>query len=421
MHRSQYPHSLVQPFTNFLAVASVSPIKKRNIITPAEKREMLAELERRQAPASCSTAKVTPACLRNLYGTVNYKPAPGSTVDVFVAGFIGQSFSQSDLTGFLKSYRPDAASYQMPVINTAGAINLPILPGIEAMLDTETVVAATYPLKSTFYNYGNQLTQGDIFQLAFSDIANNYAKYGKPGVYTISYGADESGSTPAQANAMCNAAMKLAALGTTIVLSSGDNGVGGQSGDTCPPFVPTYPGGCPYITSVGATQNFAPEMPTDPSLAGFYSGAAFSNIFPRPSFQNPLVPQYLTALGSQDAGDFNTTGRGWPDVSAQGSKYVVRSSGVEQTVGGTSASAPTFASIVALLNDARRKAGKGNVGWLNPSIYAKPSAFNDLTTGTSNGCGSTNLGFPAKTSWDPASGLGTPNFSKLLAIYGLTA
>lgn len=102
-----------------------------------------------------------------------------------------------------------------------GAINLGILPGDEAMLDVETVVAATYPLQSTVYNLGNQLTQGDIFLLTFQMFINAASQ---PSVITISYGGQESDVTSAQANDMCNAAQKLSALGTTIVVSSGDSG-----------------------------------------------------------------------------------------------------------------------------------------------------------------------------------------------------
>lgn len=326
-------------------------------------------------------------------------------------------FAQGDLTTFLKKYRPEAASYKLPVINRAGALNLGFLnPGAEAMLDAETVVSATYPLKATYYNYGNQLSQGDIFANAMTDIINNYASYGKPGVYSVSYGSDESTVTPAEATVLCNAAMKLSAMGTTVVFASGDNGVGGSQGDACPPFVPTYPSGCQYILSVGATQNFSPEVAVDPSLGGFYSGAGFSNLYPMPNYQKSAVNAYRAQLGATDAGQYNTSGRAYPDVSAQGSRYVITLGGRDAAVSGTSASAPTFASIVALLNDARRKKNRGNVGWINPAVYAAMNQFTDVTSGTSNGCGTSNLGFPVKSAWDPSTGVGTPLFSKLLPL-----
>lgn len=87
-------------------------------------------------------------------------------------------------------------------------------------------------------------------------------------------------------------------------------------------------------------------------------------------------------------------------------------------MGGTSASAPIVASGITLLNDLLITAGKATVGWANPTFYAHPEAFTDITSGGSYGCGS-GSGFPAKHGWDAASGLGTPLFSKLRAVYGV--
>lgn len=80
-----------------------------------------------------------------------------------------------------------------------------------------------------------------------------------------------------------------------------------------------YPGGCPYILSVGATQNFAPEAMVDTSLAGFYSGAGFSNYFSTPAYQQSVVSSYVNGPAASQKPFFNNGGRAFPDVSAQGS------------------------------------------------------------------------------------------------------
>lgn len=85
------------------------------------------------------------------------------------------------------------------------------------------------------------------------------------------------------------------------------------------------------------------------------------------------------------------------------------------SVGGTSASAPIVAGIVTLLNEARLKAGKSPVGFLNPTFYKNPDAFNDITHGNNSGCGTG--GFNAVPGWDPVTGLGTPNFEKLKKVF----
>lgn len=62
----------------------------------------------------------------------------------------------------------------------------------------------------------------------------------------------------------CAMCLQLGLMGMTILYSSGDDGVAG-SDDYClepngtqaigaPRFNPSFPGTCPYITSVGATQ-----------------------------------------------------------------------------------------------------------------------------------------------------------------------
>ena len=102
----------------------------------------------------------------------------------------------------------------------------------------------------------------------------------------------------------------------------------------------------------------------------------------------------------------------WP---IWGFRYV---QGQVQSVGGTSASSPTFAALVSLLNEARFKAGKPPMGFFNPFAYANPTAFTDVTKGTNaigRGDGAAlKYGFAAAPGWDAATGLGTPLFDRLL-------
>jgi tripeptidyl-peptidase-1 len=73
--------------------------------------------------------------------------------------------------------------------------------------------------------------------------------------------------------------------------------------------------------------------------------------------------------------------------------------------------------MITLINDARLAAGKTPVGFLNPSIYSTSfaSGFNDITSGGNQGCGT--AGFTATTGWDPVTGVGTPNLSKLMPLF----
>merc|ERR1712019_319812 len=136
--------------------------------------------------------------------------------------------------------------------------------------------------------------------------------------------------------------------------------------------------------------------------------------------QKSAVQQYLQSASKlPPKGSYPAGGRATPDVSALGEGFQVLTSGRVEAVGGTSASAPTFASLVSLLNEARVKAGKPAMGYLNPWLYKNTDMFTDVTLGDNaygRGPFRTPYGFNATKGWDPVTGLGTPIFSKMLKV-----
>ena len=230
--------------------------------------------------------------------------------------------------------------------------------------------------------------------------------------------------------------MKLGMQGVSILYSSGDYGVAGNGGQCCTrakcaggslnsggsgTFNPSFPGTCPYVTSVGATQIVPGASVTAPEEACetvIYSGGGFSNVFALPSYQSSAVKTYFANhKPTYSATQYNNsqTVRGYPDVAANGANYVVAVDGSLSLIYGTSASSPTFGSVITLINEQRANAGKGPAGFLNPTFYANPSIFNDITSGGNQGCGTP--GFTAVTGWDPVTGLGTPNYTKMLPVF----
>lgn len=149
------------------------------------------------------------------------------------------------------------------------------------------------------------------------------------------------------------------------------------------------------ITSVGGTENI-------PETAVQFSSGGFSNYFPRPRYQDAAVSQYFKYLGDENAGLYNKSGRGFPDVAAYAVAYAIWVQGYDGGVAGTSAASPTFASVVALLNDELLSAGRPVLGFLNPWLYwvAAP-ALNDITAGNNYACSNDTTGFNATTGWDP--------------------
>lgn len=156
---------------------------------------------------------------------------------------------------------------------------------------------------------------------------------------------------------------------------------------------------------------------TDPML-DYYSGGGFSNVFPLPSYQSEAVTSYLTNTPPPyGAGNYNNSGtsRAYPDISALGLNLATVYLGQTLGVGGTSASTPIVASIITLINELRLEAGKGPVGFVNPTLYANREVFNDVTVGGNPGCGT--AGFSTAPGWDPVTGLGTPDFEKLKDVF----
>lgn len=143
-------------------------------------------------------------------------------------------------------------------------------------------------------------------------------------------------------------------------------------------------------------------------------------------------PMYLpTAYTLSKSIPYTTPARQKQVVSNKVNSYEVINLGRKTTSGGTSAAAPVFAGIIGLLNDARLRAGKPVLGFLNPLLYSQGyDALNDIIDGHSYGCGGINpqtnkavngsvipgAYWNATEGWDPVTGLGTPDFQKLKEI-----
>ncbi|KAJ7186973.1 subtilisin-like protein [Mycena filopes] len=361
-------------------------------------------------PASCATT-ITPACIQALYG-VPTTPATEPTNSIAVAGFNKNYANVADLATFLESFRPDMPSNTTFTPQSVdGGLNPPDGAAPEANLDTQYTVGIATGVPVFYVSVGPHTQDGLLF--GFLDIVNFLlGEDAVPQVLSVSYGEYEILSKDISFK-LCDAYMALGARGTSVIFASGDGGVAGNGpSDTCTTFQPQFPSGCPYLTSVGSVHGIAPSI-----AASDFSGGGFSNYWATPDYQTDAVAAYLAAQGSTYAGLFNASGRGYPDVAAHGENVQVVRRDLTISLNGTSASAPVFASIVALLNDQLIAAGKPALGFLNPWLYANPGMLDDVVGGSNPGCNTT--GFEARSGWDPATGLGTPNFARMKAAAGL--
>jgi tripeptidyl-peptidase-1 len=153
-----------------------------------------------------------------------------------------------------------------------------------------------------------------------------------------------------------------------------------------------------------------------PSIS-YASAGGFSYNYSRPRYQDEAVEHYNKKYNRLPKDAYNATGRAFPDVSALGwNLAMVYGPWAELDNGaGTSASAPIVASIINRVNEERLAVGKSPVGFVNPAFYKHPWMFNDITSGNNSVCGS--LPFNATQGWDPVTGLGTPDFAKMLKVF----
>ncbi|KAK0230450.1 tripeptidyl peptidase A [Armillaria fumosa] len=369
---------------------------------------------------SCKYA-ITLNCLKQLYNAATYNATNQSTNGIGITGYLEEYANYQDLQLFYREQLPDAQGSGFQVVSINGGQNPQNVSqaGAEANLDVQFAFGMSFPTKSTFYSTAGRPPFIPPYQADNSTAPTNtnepYAQWLEymlsqedlPATISTSYGDSEDTVPLAYARRICQGFAQLGARGVSLLFASGDSGVGNgecitNDGTQSKRFVPNFPATCPYVTAVGGTSGI-------PEQAVFFSGGGFSNYFVRPKWQNRAVERYLARLPN---GTYEGLYNGVPDVSAYAVTYRAWYRGLATSIGGTSASTPTFAGLVALLNDARLKASKPTLGFLNPLLYEKGlGGLNDIKSGSNPGCGTN--GFNATEGWDPATGLGTPNFGKL--------
>ncbi|KAJ3718019.1 peptidase S8/S53 domain-containing protein [Lentinula guzmanii] len=378
---------------------------------------------------SCNTT-VTVTCLKQLYNATDITPSATINNSFGITGYLDQFANFQDLQSFYAIQVPEAVNSSFTVLSVAGGQNNQTLSeaGDEADLDIEFGFGITFPINGTFFTTAGSPpfipdldTPTDTNEPYTTWLDFILAQDEIPLVITTSYGDDEQTVPESFAKRACAGFAQLGARGVSLTFSSGDGGVG--DGDPDPAtqscitndgtnrteFLPLFPASCPYVTAVGGTIH-VPEVAVD------FSGGGFSNYFARPAYQDAAVAAFFDNFPNGTfAGLFNPNGRAFPDVAAQADNFQVIIGGETGLIGGTSAASPTFAGFVALLNDARLKAGLPSLGFLNPLFYSTAiSGFNDITSGNAPGCGTE--GFNATVGWDPVTGLGTPDVGKLVAL-----
>ncbi|KAH8980549.1 subtilisin-like protein [Lactarius akahatsu] len=414
-------HAHVQtviPATYFASTGTLRQTPRRRTVRATEdvsSRELVTVLPSRDDDDDDDDDDgIEPSDLRWMYGTAEYVPAAMDRNLIGITGHLNDHPSPEDLKAFMTECRMDAedATYEVALINGGGYDSSH--PASEANLGMQYSQAIAYPTPHTFYStggeiyiYNNQPGANDVW-LAW--LVYMLGQTNVPQTISTPYGDTENDLPLEYTTTLCNLFAQLGLRGASVIFASGNDGVGGgnclaDDGSGRVEFIPYFPASCPYVTSVGGTTGY-------PEVAAPLSGGGFSNHFPRPVYQNVVVPPFLQQLDSQYHGSYNAEGRGIPDISAQALKYFIIVDDKGFFTDGTSCSAPTVAGIISLLNDYRLATGRKPLGFLNPWLYGLGiDGLNDITSGSNPGCDTD--GFTAIVGWDPVTGLGTPDFVAL--------
>jgi kumamolisin len=355
-------------------------------------------------PAAARDVSYTPAQVGAAYGFPATTTGAGQTIGIVE---LGGGFNASDLTTFFSNVGLPVPS--VTSVSVDGASNSPTNdpsgPDGEVLLDIEVAGSIANGAKIVVY-FAPNTDQGflDAVTTAIHDSVNN------PSVISISWGGPESTWTAQATTNFDSAFTDAATLGITVTVAAGDGG--SSDGLTDGANHVDFPASSPHALACGGTSlvlsgsTIQSETVWNDGTSGGATGGGVSAVFDLPTYQSTAgVPVVDDAGGNP--------GRGVPDVSGDADPatgYEVVVDGSSAVYGGTSAVAPLWAGLVALLG---ASAGKP-VGFINPTLYANPAALRDVVSGN-------NGAFTAGPGWDACTGLGSPNGAALAALFAPAA
>ncbi|TDP98011.1 protease pro-enzyme activation domain-containing protein [Labedaea rhizosphaerae] len=337
----------------------------------------------------------TPAQFRTAYSMKNLSSAyNGSGQTVGLIEF--DAFKQSDINAWTQYFGQPSVTPEVVAVD--GGKPSPGSDQLEVTLDIEAVAATAPGAKQVVYEAPNS-------DNAWVDEMARIASDNKITILSGSWlNGEKCESAPIQASH--DSYTQMAAQGVTMLSASGDWGATGcgYQGDNST-IQADFPPSDPLFTGVGGTQlrtsdsagTYQSESCWNQGSSGnTRSGGAYSSIFARPDWQ-PGTNQY----------------RSVPDVALDADygagALSVYMNGGWQDVGGTSLSSPLWAGYIAMVNQKAKAAGKGNLGGINPTLYAVAksaqysSTFHDVTSGN-NGTYSAGTGYDLCTGWGSPQG-----------------
>jgi kumamolisin len=352
-------------------------------------------------PAADAPSGFTPTQVASLY---QFPPGATGVGQCIALIELGGGFRPEDLQQYFSNIGvtspPTVVAVPVDGTTNAPVGNLGSADG-EVVLDIEVAGAVAPGAKIAVY-FGPNTDRGfaDAVLAAVHDQTN------QPTVISISWGSSEDGWTAQGRNAMNRAFQAAAAVGISVFAAAGDNGSSDAVQDQLAHV--DFPAASSLVVGCGGTSLQAPggqitsETVWNDGVNGGATGGGVSDITPVPSFQQSINPVSANPPGAH--------GRGVPDVAADADPetgYQVLGDDTSTVVGGTSAVAPLWAALIALI---QQQIGR-SVAPLLPTLYSAASGFSDITQGN-------NGAYSAGPGWDACTGLGSPIGTALLSALG---
>ena len=311
---------------------------------------------------------------------------------------LGGGFRRSDLDAYFKKL--GVATPPIVAVGVAGKTNDPgsdqLFDG-EVTLDIEVAGAVAPKAKIAVYFAPN--TNAGFITAVTTAIHDPIRR---PGILSISWGGAENTWTESSRRELDEAFQAAAAMGITVLAAAGDDGASDGVEDGKPHV--DFPASSPHALACGGTRlvvSSKTETVWNNGPTGLGAGGGgVSNHFPKPAYQRGIdVPK--SPKGK--------SGRGVPDICGNAdphSGYRIIFGGKPVVAGGTSAVAPLYAGLTALLNQSRAAAHLPPLGFINPDLYAARRLCRNVVRKNNDYSGTLGV-YHARPGWNPCAGLGS--------------
>lgn len=350
-----------------------------------------------------------PAQVAKLYSFPSGVNGNGATIAIIE---LGGGYRDDELATYFAKVGVPAPSVVAVSVDDGGN-----MPGgaadDEVLLDIEVCGAIAPGAKIVVY-FSDPSDRGfyDALSTAIHDAEHS------PSIISISWGAPEDRWTAQARKVFDDTLADAAALGVTVFTAAGDHGAGDAADDGSAHA--DFPASSPHIVACGGTTLVGVDSETVSEVVwndgdGWATGGGISDAFAVPRWQAVSMPDNLNRTGRP--------GRGVPDIAGNAdlaSGYIVLVNGHYRPIGGTSAVAPLYAGLAALLHEAL----ESPLGDLLPKLYGIPretsaTVFRDITEGDNSvpasEFGPATPGYEAGEGWDACTGLGSVHGDGLLA------